>query len=319
MQIRELIDEVTSQQLPEDSIARLGSGQEAVTLTTPSASQGREWDVVVIAGLQDGVWPNMRVRDSYTHTARLTQIATGRLVPGLSESEQRFQDVEETLDDELRQLYHCLGRARRRLILTCVQSDESVPSRFFDAMGFVKEEDADGAEEEPSRLLLGPRAQHADLDMPGLVGQLRRAAGGAEAEGAADVLSQLREGGVAEAQPGMWLDQVAARTGGEATGISSVSPSRVESLLACPLQGFLQGVGADSADGHGAANLGTFIHAIAKELPHGTLSEYIELMDSGGRRNLRTLRRVLRPSNATTAPVRWWRLWLSMSRTILNR
>lgn len=280
VQIRELIDEVTSQQLPEDSIARLGSGQEAVTLTTPSASQGREWDVVVIAGLQDGVWPNMRVRDSYTHTARLTQIAIGRLVPGLSESEQRFQDVEETLDDELRQLYHCLGRARRRLILTCVQSDESVPSRFFDAMGFVKEEDADGAEEEPSRLLLGPRAQHADLDMPGLVGQLRRAAGGAEAEGAADVLSQLREGGVAEAQPGMWFDQVAARTGGEATGISSVSPSRVESLLACPLQGFLQGVGADSADGHEAANLGTFIHAIAEELPHGTLSEYIELMDS---------------------------------------
>lgn len=305
--ISELITEVSNQQFPEDSIARLGGSQEAVTLTTPSASQGREWDVVVIAGLQDGAWPNMRVRDTYTHTARLTQIATGRLVPGLSEREQRFQDVEETLDDELRQLYHSLGRARQRLILTCVQSDDSVPSRFFEAMGFFKEDEAENlvagesASGQTVRVLRTPRAQHADLDMPGLIGQLRRAAAtvadeemvpatdvpsaasaSSESNGkvALQLLDELKEAGVAEAQPRLWFDEVrpfvAPR---DCERHVSVSPSRVESLLACPLQGFLSGVGAENADGRDAANLGTFIHSLAEALPHGSLSEYAALLD----------------------------------------
>ncbi|MGO1943440.1 MAG: ATP-dependent helicase [Ancrocorticia sp.] len=274
------IAEVMNQDLPEDSIARLGASQDAVTLTTPSASQGREWDVVVIAGLQDGTWPNMRIRDTYTHTARLTQIATGRLVPGLSEREQRFQDVEETLDDELRQLYHALGRARKQLILTCVDSDDSAPSRFFEAMDFVKEEEAEEGEAAAhSRILQSVCAQSADLDMPGLIGQLRRAGATESAEAAKQLLEELEDAGVPGAQPLMWFDQLSAPEDSSGGGAVSVSPSRVEKLLECPLQGFLQGVGAESAEGQEAASLGTFIHALAEELPHGSLSEYIALMD----------------------------------------
>ena len=43
---------------------------EAVLVATPSATIGLEFDTVVVAGLQEGVWPNMRLRGSLLGAAR---------------------------------------------------------------------------------------------------------------------------------------------------------------------------------------------------------------------------------------------------------
>ncbi|MFT3945083.1 MAG: ATP-dependent DNA helicase [Ancrocorticia sp.] len=278
--IESLLRELSVQDLPEDSIARTGSVNDAVSLTTPSASQGREWDVVVIAGLQDGVWPNLRLRDTYTHTTRLAQIATGREAPGTSAERQRFEAFQDVLDDELRQLHHAIGRARQQLIVTCVESDDAQPSRFFEAMGFVYEEEVEAARESAAResapVLRAPCAQHSELDMAGLVGQLRRGLRRDETREAAEAtLQRLRAAGVPEAQPYMWFDELAVTPNVE-VGVAEpvhVSPSRVEKLLACPLQGFLSSSGGESSDDRGAAQVGTLIHSLAEELPHGSEAE----------------------------------------------
>lgn len=282
--IEQLLAELSLQDLPEDSIARIGAISDAVTLTTPSASQGREWDVVVISGLQDGAWPNLRLRDTYTHTSRLAQIATGREAPGATSDQQRHEAFQDILDDELRQLLHSLGRARERLVITCVDSDDSQPSRFFEAMGFEYEEERENGQEPTSRpALLAPRAQPAELDMAGLVGQLRRArAVGGDTVTPEALLRSLAEAGVPEAQHRMWFDELdptpEALTG-EGQEQIHVSPSRVESLLACPLRGFLSAVGAEDFDNRAAAKVGTLIHSVAEALPHGTRSELMSLFE----------------------------------------
>ena len=52
-----------SQDLPADTLAARAR-REAVAVLTPAGAAGREWDLVVVAGVQDGVWPDLRLRDS---------------------------------------------------------------------------------------------------------------------------------------------------------------------------------------------------------------------------------------------------------------
>lgn len=298
-----VLDELQTHDLPEDSIARAGAAAQTVTLTTPNASIGRQWEFVVVAGLQDGLWPNMRLRDAYTATGRLAQIVTGR-DPGAGADglAGRRQAYEEILDDELRQLHHAVTRANAELLLTCADSEEARPSRFFELMGFVPEElrdaasagrqgsgdarqsggspdvagaqspsaalDSDGvhhAAAASGRLVLeSPRAAEGELDVVGLVADIRRSgAGGREAE---EVLARLREAGFRQADRCTWAEALepTPSRGIEAGGTVVVSPSRVETMLDCPLRGFLSLVGAEDSDDRRTADIGTLVHAIAE-------------------------------------------------------
>ena len=73
----------------------------------------------------------------------------------------------------------------------------------------------------------------------------------------------------------MWFDELTVTPNMESAVVEQVhvSPSRVEKLLACPLQGFLSSAGGESSDDRGAAQVGTLIHSLAEELPHGSEAE----------------------------------------------
>ncbi|WP_188043118.1 ATP-dependent helicase [Changpingibacter yushuensis] len=274
--------EIAAQDLPEDSIARAGALTDAISLTTPAASQGREWDYVVVAGLQDGSWPNLRLRDSYTHTTRLAQIATGREVSGISPADERSEAFEDVLDDELRQLHHAITRARKSLLVTCVDSEGNTPSRFFQAMGFREEgnehsiasEGGSDATSATSPILASAGPLKPDLDATSLIGQIRRAAAYGELEGdqreaANHAWSVLHEAGFDECEPSNWIDALPPSVQESSQRVVEVSPSRVEGLLQCPLRGTLGMLGAERSDQRQAASIGTLIHAVAEEFPHG--------------------------------------------------
>ena len=312
--VEDLLRELQSQDLPQDSIARSGSSVESVTLTTPAASIGREWDILVIAQLQDGLWPNMRLRDAFTHTNRLAQVVSGRDVEGLDEAEARREAVDDVVDDELRQLHHAVTRAGRRLVLTCVDGEGARPSRFFDLMGFVEpsgetgdaSQSAGGSEEragrtaEPSgRGAQGCAAGEGDggapmlreagplparFDAAGLVSSLRRDALSGDQD-AADLLASLARAGFAQADPARWPDALDVT---DAEGLADdasvrVSPSRVEILLDCPLRGFLSSIGGEPSDDRRAAEIGTLVHAIAERHPDGTRDELLEAFERAWR------------------------------------
>jgi superfamily I DNA/RNA helicase/RecB family exonuclease len=68
------IDEFLTVEVPEDTLSpRSRSG--SVLVTTPTGAVGVDVDVVVVAGLQESVWPNLRQRGSLLHAQRLSALA----------------------------------------------------------------------------------------------------------------------------------------------------------------------------------------------------------------------------------------------------
>ncbi|MGH3561744.1 MAG: UvrD-helicase domain-containing protein, partial [Mycobacterium sp.] len=74
--LRGLIDHVTALRLAAPR-AEPAAGTEAVSLLSAHAALGHEWDLVVIAGLQEGLWPNTVPRGGVLRTQRLLDMLDG--------------------------------------------------------------------------------------------------------------------------------------------------------------------------------------------------------------------------------------------------
>ncbi|MFI7603305.1 ATP-dependent helicase [Actinoplanes sp. NPDC049681] len=129
------LDHVLGQDLPADSIAPSADRGEAVRLLTAHAAKGMEWDVVVLAGVQEGIWPDLRLRGSLLGSERLVDFLAGRAAAGAAAVVGQTSAL---LDEERRLFYVATTRARQRLIVTAVASasvggsdGEEQPSRFL--------------------------------------------------------------------------------------------------------------------------------------------------------------------------------------------
>ncbi|RMI00313.1 3'-5' exonuclease, partial [Cellulomonas triticagri] len=157
---------VEAQELPSDTIAARAR-RDAVQVLTPAGAAGREWDVVVVAGVQEGVWPDLRLRDSLLGSQALVDLLAGRSASSAAEAGQAARAA--VLADELRSFHVAVSRARRALLVTAVSDEDDQPSPFLDLVEPCDEDD------DPRRT-----SAPAPLDLRGLVAQLRaRAEGGA--------------------------------------------------------------------------------------------------------------------------------------------
>ncbi len=138
------VEYLASQDLPADSLAASASGADAVAALTPAGAAGREWDVVVVAGVQDGVWPDLRLRDSLLGSQALVELLAGRAHDAHGVGSQARAQV---LADELRAFVVATSRATRRLVVTAVQDAEEAPSVFCDLV--VPPAGPDGPDEGP--------------------------------------------------------------------------------------------------------------------------------------------------------------------------
>src|SRR5690606_30975807 len=55
----EFVAYLESQDFAADSLGARASVTDVVTFCTPASAAGREWDLVAIAGVEEGVWPNL--------------------------------------------------------------------------------------------------------------------------------------------------------------------------------------------------------------------------------------------------------------------
>ncbi|MDG4767763.1 ATP-dependent DNA helicase [Solwaraspora sp. WMMD406] len=143
------LDHVLGQQLPADTLAAEGDRGEAVRLLTAHAAKGLEWDVVAIAGVQEGVWPDLRLRGSLLGSERLVDVLTGR-ADGSGLTASLVAQTSALLDEERRLFYVAATRARRRLLVSAVASagvggldHEEQPSRFLLELGVHADTDTD--------------------------------------------------------------------------------------------------------------------------------------------------------------------------------
>jgi superfamily I DNA/RNA helicase/RecB family exonuclease len=268
---RSFLHHVRSAEVAADTLvvgARTGG---AVEVLTPQASAGRQWRRVAVVGVQDGVWPDLRLRDTLLGSEALVAALRGLPVAGPEAVRAAQAQVR---SDELRQFHVAVTRASERLLVTAVASTEDQPS------GFLSLVDRDHQSRPPVEV-------RPALTLRGLVGQLRREAVSAQRAGdlvrrdaAVDTLLMLAEADVAGARPERWWDAREVSAGWPVTpeGPVRVSPSRVQTFLECPLQWFLTSRGAESGDAV-RAEIGTLVHDVVASEPDGTAEQLTAELD----------------------------------------
>ncbi|MCJ1688974.1 ATP-dependent DNA helicase [Rathayibacter sp. VKM Ac-2927] len=239
------VTEILEAEVPEDTLAPR-SVEDAVLIGTPSSVVGLEFDVVVVARLQDGVWPNLRQRGSLLDPDGLIRHARG-------EGDLPLDSRKATLDDELRMFALAASRARRQLVLSAVAGEDETPSLFF--------------------RLTPPDAPRLDaasavpLTLRGAVAGLRRTAttpNSAEAPGAIRGLRALTLAEVPGADPASWYGVLEPSTTEPLFDLDdperpvSVSPSRLEAFERSPLDWFVDAVSGSTTST--AMGVGTLVH-----------------------------------------------------------
>ncbi|WP_233542704.1 UrvD/REP family ATP-dependent DNA helicase [Kocuria tytonis] len=262
------------QELPMDTLAARAPAEDNVSVTTPAGAAGREWPHVVVAGVQQGVWPNTTLRGQLLGT----DVLTDALDHG-PEQATRLSAVDRLRQvryDELRQFATAVSRAGRSLTVTAVATQDEQPSEFVDLVAAGRGEDP----EIPMERLTAPEP----LTLRQLTGALRRTlnredASDHEREAAARLLHRFAaaEDPVAGAAPEQWwglnpLTTQDALFGAEE--VVRVSPSKIETVHRSPLDWFVAEARAMEVTDL-KRGLGTLVHDIAEHMPDADATELV--------------------------------------------
>ncbi|WP_020109286.1 ATP-dependent DNA helicase [Nocardia sp. 348MFTsu5.1] len=269
------IDYLSALQIPTESRMAQASS-DSVTVLSAHAAAGREWDVVAVAGVQDGLWPSLRSRGSILGTGQLVDLLDGVA----AEAIDTISRTAVALAEERRLLLVACSRARLRLMVSAVDdgSGDAAPSRFVGELAAVVA--GSGEADEPELELPVEPGLRRVLSLSSLVAELRAqvCAGTDEDDprtrAAADMLAELADAGVAGAHPDEWYGLAGPSTTeplwSEASGPLTLSPSSVESLGACSLRWMLERYGGRDGDSRPAV-AGTLVHtlvqAVAGKIP----------------------------------------------------
>ncbi|MFV2198303.1 ATP-dependent helicase [Nocardiopsis sp. LOL_012] len=258
------LEDLAAQEIPGDSIADRAPDGEAVRILTAHRSKGLEWGLVVVAGVQEGTWPDLRLRGSLLGVEELVD------ADAHSADSTGAALASKLLHEERRLFYVALTRARHTLVVTAVGGEDTDerPSRFIGEMGLG----------DPEPVSTGLRW----LSLPALVADLRSVVTDPAApeplrEAAAAHLARLAEEGVRGADPAEWYALTPftddAPLAGEEDTIR-VSPSQVESFTRCQLRWLLERA-AGASSGDAASALGTVVHAVAVMVAQGSSAQEI--------------------------------------------
>ena len=238
-------------ELPEDTLSLNYRNDNRVQLMTPSALIGKEFDAVVLVGMQEGIWPNLKARSSLMRATALAEYLSGRI-----DSPKEVSRNE--IFGELRMLYKAIGAARKKVILSAVENEELQSSQFANLL----------VDEVPEPVTFNEPA----LTLRAKVGEIRRALHTVTDEGERGELLQalhvLGEQGVPGARVSQWYGAKGLSTTEPLVNLADgelvyISPSQFEKFLECPLHWFMSSHGA--REGGFEANLGTLLHKVLEE------------------------------------------------------
>ncbi|MFC8340733.1 ATP-dependent helicase [Streptomyces rubiginosohelvolus] len=273
------LEEVDAQDIAADTLSRRTARPDAVRLMTAHRSKGLEWRLVVVAGTQEGLWPDLRRRGSLLEADRIGRDGLAEpLTPGALLAEER------------RLFYVAATRARERLIVTAVKApadDGDQPSRFLTELG-VEPRDVTGRPRRPlavAALVAELRATTVD---PGATDALREAAAHRLARLAA-LTDDEGQPLVPAAHPYRWwgLEEptrsaVPLRDRDQPVTLSGSALDQLANT--CALQWFLGREVKADAPATAAQGFGNVVHVLADEVASGRtpadLDVLMERLDS---------------------------------------
>ncbi|MEU2775589.1 ATP-dependent DNA helicase [Streptomyces sp. NPDC007162] len=256
--------EIEAEDIAADTLAGRAVRPDAVRLMTAHRAKGLEWRLVVVAGVQEGLWPDLRRRGSLLEADRIGRDGLAEpLTPGALLAEER------------RLFYVAATRARERLVVTAVKApadDGDQPSRFLTELG-VEPQDVTGRPRRP-------------LSVAALVAELRATtvdprASDALREAAAHRLARLAaladEDGrplVPAAHPDRWWgmfepteSKVPLRDRDQPVVLSGSALDQLANT--CSLQWFLGREVKADAPATTAQGFGNVVHVLADEVASG--------------------------------------------------
>ncbi|MFC8372269.1 ATP-dependent helicase [Streptomyces sp. NPDC057239] len=273
------LEEIEAQDIAADTLTRRAARPDAVRLMTAHRSKGLEWRLVVVAGVQEGLWPDLRRRGSLLEADRIGRDGLAEpLTPGALLAEER------------RLFYVAATRARERLVVTAVKApadDGDQPSRFLTELG-VEPKDVTGRPRRPlavAALVAELRATTVD---PRVSGTLREAA----AQRLARLAALADEDGrplVPSAHPYRWwgmfeptASKVPLRNRDQPVVLSGSALDQLANT--CALQWFLGREVKADAPATAAQGFGNVVHVLADEVASGhtpaDLDVLMERLDS---------------------------------------
>ncbi|MFG3121519.1 UvrD-helicase domain-containing protein [Streptomyces sp. NPDC048201] len=273
------LEEIGAEDIAADTLTRRAVRPDAVRLMTAHRSKGLEWRLVVVAGVQEGLWPDLRRRGSLLEADRIGRDGLAEpLTPGALLAEER------------RLFYVAATRARDRLVVTAVKApadDGDQPSRFLTELG-VEPRDVTGRPRRPlavAALVAELRATTVD---PGVSEALRDAA----ARRLARLAALADEDGrplVPAAHPDRWwgmyeptASQVPLRDRDQPVVLSGSALDQLANT--CALQWFLGREVKADAPATAAQGFGNVVHVLADEVASGRtpadLDVLMERLDS---------------------------------------
>ncbi|MFZ2174640.1 MAG: ATP-dependent DNA helicase, partial [Rhodococcus sp. (in: high G+C Gram-positive bacteria)] len=287
-QLAGFVDYLTRQAIPTTSRNDSVAPADAVTVLSAHSAAGREWDVVAVAGVQEGLWPSLRARGSLLGTEDLIDLTSG-VSDGSEAAAERMSRTAPLLAEERRLFLVACSRARRSLLVTAVDSAggdaDLVRSRFVDQLAGEGNSEAEEPvvpkDDLPVRVLALP-ALVADLRSVVCDPDLAEADPG-RTRRAARQLARLAAAGVRGAHPDEWYGIAEPSTGAalwsEEDGPVALSPSTVDLLNTCPLRWLLERHGGTDGDNtHAIA--GTLVHtlvqALAGNIPADQVTKVLE-------------------------------------------
>ena len=267
-----LLEEVDAQEIPAAPYEEKAAPDGMVRLLTAHRSKGLEWDLVVVAGVQEEVWPDVRRRGSLLEANRLDRDGVRDGVTAKAE-----------LTEERRLFYVAITRARSRLVITATSGADDLaerPSRFLEETGI----------EQPAAPALTADA----LSMASFVARMRQVLEDPQEDPkrrkeAAHCLAVLADAVgddgdplVPSARPESWWGLLEPSPGAEPVRPThervALSGSTVAAFDRCPRAWFLDREVKAIETTSTAAGFGSIVHALGEAVVTGDLPPDLEVL-----------------------------------------
>jgi superfamily I DNA/RNA helicase/RecB family exonuclease len=249
---RIFLSEIAQENIVTDVITAKGIRPDVVELLTVHSAKGLQYKRVFVAGIQEGIWPNLKQRSTLLGAERLVERI--RHSEDIAQIQFDMMTAASLAEDEKRLFDVATTRASDQLYISAVSREEDSPSSFF----------LDAVESGAYQFTHFKDAR--PLTSNALVASLRRSLRTDRAEVAAALLSTLSTAEIAVANPENWLGSKPISTDAPlvADGESVyISPSAAEAFETCGLKWLLERNGGSNGDST-AQLLGSVIHEYAR-------------------------------------------------------